>query len=299
MFHRTVARLAAIFIVLTGSAQAGLIWGLKSAASSVPSQPPTHLFNFPDTGVGPLVDVGAVTLGGADIDADALAYSPDLGLLAYQLTDSGSQLISIDSVTAAATAIGSLQPARQMRGAAFDGSGTMWVLDAGGTGLLLMTVNPGNGNLGPAVPLTFPVGSDPYTDVVDLAFQPGVGVAYLTAGLLNGSSGIFAMNLSTGALTLLYADNANAADGYPPMLVGAAFSYSSETLFGYDVNYWEDILAYNPAGFARTQPYANILAQFNAGRGDLASGTPEPGTLVLALGGLALAIVVKRKRHIR
>jgi hypothetical protein len=112
------------------------------------SQPPTHLFRFDDDTLGSVIDLGPVLLGSQNIDADALAWSSKYGLLAFQVTTAAaptSLLLSIDSGTAVAAPIGSPLAGRNIRGAAFNASGDLWVADAAQDQLL--KIDPASSNV--------------------------------------------------------------------------------------------------------------------------------------------------------
>ncbi len=126
------------------------IWGLKTHDPA--SQPPTTLFHFNESGAG-YAEIGRVTLGGADIEADGLAQSPQGGLFAFRLSGGGSQLISINPINAVATVIGPLLPGRDMRGATFLLSGKLMACDNAAT--VLVEIDPATGTvLGQPVPIT-------------------------------------------------------------------------------------------------------------------------------------------------
>ncbi len=285
-----------ITVLVTGlasspSAQAS-IFGLKSCGSNSPgfcgsgiidgSLPPTNLFSFQEDGSN-FLDIGAVTLGGSGIDADALALSATYGLLAFELQKSGSTtigstLISINSDTAMASSIGSTLNGRDIRGAVFDHSDTLWAIDAANDEILEI-----NSTTGAVVgtPFGLTLGGNPYdlSNVSDIAVRRN-GNFYLT-----DQSDFFTMDIQSGALTLL---NTDAGQG----LSGAAFSNNApqEALFVYEVNDFDDIFRYNAdSGFTRTTLHTNIIPSFNAGRGDLASLTvvPEPVSSTLFIIGAA------------
>lgn len=126
-----------------------LVYGLKSAdgPSVGPSVGPTHLFAFKEDG-SRFIDIGPVILAGNNIDADALAFSPRYGLLAFELkrfngVTTGSLLISIDRNTAQANVIGQPLVGRDLRGAVFDHADRLWALDAASNEVL--QIDPATG----------------------------------------------------------------------------------------------------------------------------------------------------------
>ena len=118
------------------------IWGLKTHDPA--SQPPTTLFHFNEVGAG-YAEIGRVTLGGADLEADALAQSPQGGLFAFSLGGGGSQLISINPTNAVATVIGPVLAGRDMRGATFLLSGKLIAFDNAADGLV--EIDPASGTI--------------------------------------------------------------------------------------------------------------------------------------------------------
>lgn len=265
---------------------------------------PSRLFSF-DEGTSAVTDIGSVTLSGQDIDVDALAYSSTYGLLGYQLihsnsgtnpivaNTSSSQLISINTTTGVATAIGGTL-ARDMRGAAFDLSGNLWTIDANNS--QLVQVSPVTGAEISSVALSHTLSST----VVDIAFRAD-GLA-----ILSENDSVFTLDLGTGNLTSLF--SAGGAFG----LAGLTYSAAAGTddLFAYEVNGDEDMYRFDVgATFTPTLLAANFIPSlgglFNAGRGDLAAlvnplavPVPEPGTLALFGLGLAGLGIARRKRPV-
>jgi DNA-binding beta-propeller fold protein YncE len=224
-----------------GSATAATIYGLKSMApiprTGLISSPPTHLFRFDDNTPGSVIDLGAVLLGGRDVDADALAWSSRHGLLAFQVTTAAapsSALLSIDSGTAVATMVGSPLVGRDIRGAVFDAHGDLWVADAAQDQLL--KIDPASANVLAAIALNLsgnPFDLTPYTDIA----VRSNGSMYLTD--MFDTFDIYTVDATTGALALehTFADNLN-------NLLGISFSTDGpdNILFGYEANYEDDIL---------------------------------------------------------
>ena len=219
-------------------------------------------------------------------EPDALAFSLTHGLLAFELQKSGfnttgSTLIIIDSNTAVASTIGSLLSGRDIRGAVFDLSDTLWALDAASDELL--QVNPATGAVvGSPVDLTLGGNAFDLSDVTDLA------VALDNTFFLANASDFYTLDILSGALTLVHTD-------VPPQgFAGITFSIDApeDLLFANDVNNFEDICSYDvDSGFSRTTLHANFIPTFNSGRGDLAAAIPEPSSiLLLSLGLVSLLL---------
>ena len=284
--------LATVVVSLAALPAEGITWGLKSAAGPTeadPSYPPTSLFKFDET-PGSLIDIGAVKVGGANIDADGLAYTSAKGLYAFYLTKGvgtvNSTLIKINPADATATTIGSSMSGRNIRGATFDASGALWALDAANDNLL--TIDPATGGVVSQVGLTLGGSSFNLLTGTDIAYRPDKNKFYMTnvADIYEVTPG--------GTMTYLFTDTGQ-------QLVGAAFSLRAATddLFGLEVNGPDDIYVYDvDSGFTRTTLYPNIIPGFNAGRGDLAADpVPEPLTMAgLGLGIMGLVGYIRRRR---
>ncbi len=280
-------------LLLAPSAHA-IVLGIKSCGSGPPnfcfngtvpnSLPPTNLFSFQEDGSG-FIDIGPVTLDEIDIDADALAFSLTHGLLAFELQKSGfnttgSTLIIIDSNTAVASTIGSLLSGRDIRGAVFDLSDTLWALDAASDELL--QINPSTGAVvGPPVALMLGGNAFDLSDVTDIA------VALDNTFFVADSSDFYTLDILSGALTLVHTD---VLQGF----AGITFSIGApeEDLFVNDVNGSEDIFSYAvDSGFSQTTLHENFIPTFNSGRGDLAAAIPEPSSMLLLSLGLVCLLL--------
>ncbi len=279
-----------LILAVTGTAGA-ITYGLKSLApTSGPtvSAPPTHLFQFAEDGSW-FTDIGAIKLTGADIDADGLAASPNHGLLAFQIADSGSTLIALDNKTGVATAVGSELSGRDIRGATFDLADALWAIDA--TSDDLLRIDPTTGIiLGSPVALTLGGSAFDLSTASDVAVRRD-GTFYLVS-----CPGIYTLDAQTGALTNIKVDSGQG-------LSGAAFSLAAGNdalLAAYEINGPDDVFVYDvdAAGIPRTVLYPNIIPSFNAGRGDLAAVIiPEPVTMAgLMLGIGCLARYVRKRR---
>lgn len=275
-------------LLLTNSASADFVYGIKSTALGAASTFPARLFRFDENGTG-FTDLGVIRLGstsGAEIDVDALGISQNRQLYAYQVTTSGSRLVSINATNAVATTIGSQLNGRDMRGGFIDGLNVFWAIDSAMNQLL--SINTATGAIVSAVALK--VGSTNYNvgNAIDLA-QLGDGSVYLT-----DSNQFFRLNLSTGNLTHVHTDTGGSV-AYPGL--AASVSSASQQLFGYDVNGTDDIFKFGLPGFSRSPVFPNIMGSFNSGRGDLASVTvPEPMTLAAGVVGLLFGAIGAGRR---
>lgn len=257
------------------------------------STKPVTLYSFV-AGAADVTDHGIVRVGLSRSDVDGLAYSLTHGLLAFELVDSdrgpptGSRLVHIELLGAGATALGEVLPDRNIRGAAFDAEGQLWVVDTNADELL--TIDPVSGNLmGAAVPLL--LGGLPFnvSEMSDIAFRRD-GLLILT----HGSATLYALNLQTGELTEVFQDEeADDEIGSLPTHAGIAFSpLSPFDLYAYDVRQREDVFLYEmEQGVTRTELYSDIVPDYNAGLGDLASQTPGCAELPQQISGLQLEAV--------
>ena len=253
-------------VLLDPAVARATVFGLESFDNPAPSSSPTLLFSFPEGGSTVTV-IGNVTVGGSDILADGLAQSTVHGLLAYQLTGSSSQLISINPTTGVATPIGSALVGRSIRGAAFDGSNRLWVIDA--TNNVLLEINPTTGAV-IGSPISLTLGGGAFT-----ISSSGSDLAFTASGsaILVDSNSVYSLNVATGALTLLFQDTAVQSDKSPVFYVGAAFpaGTGAGNLFVFDVNGTDDVYFYATLSPPRTLYDDDFSPAFNSGRGDLAS----------------------------
>jgi hypothetical protein len=246
------------------------VWGVKSRAQI--SGPPSTLFHYSESGSG-FQAVAPVTLDGTQIDVDGLAMSALGDLYAFALSGAGSRLIAIDKTTAIATAVGPVLPSRMIRGAVISQSGQLLVLDTATNQLLEISLSTG-AVIGAGVSLTL---SD-----VPFTLSTGCDIAQHRDGafIVISERTFYRLDVSSGALTLLYTDTNPGREGFSIFLAGTAFSKDSprdSTIYIYEVNDEDDLYAYDiQAEFARSLQIPNIISAYNAGRGDLAAQTPEP-----------------------
>lgn len=288
------ALFVALLCVLGANAAFGdLMYGLESKApgGSVPSSAPTYLYSFDDDVPGTVTNIGKVTLNGADVDADALAWSVIHGLLAFSVQSVAaptSSLLTINPANAVATATGHSYNGRDIRGAIFDAADNFWVADAAQSQLL--RIDPIGGGISQTINLTLAAAAFNLSTATDIAISRA-GTFFLVS-----TYDVYTVDMSTGALTLQHN-----FPGTTDALAGIAFSTNGpdNILFGYEVNGTDDLYGYDiDNNFARTTFKTDFIPGFNAGRGDLASITPVPvpGAMLLGMLGLSMAGVKLRKR---
>lgn len=279
--------LVATAIAATSSAVHAQIWGIKSLGTTAPSSTPANLFRLNEDGSG-LSDLGAITVAGALVDADGLAASSVHGLMAYRISPQGSSLLSLNPSNAQGTPIGDLLQGREIRGAAFDASERLWVLD--NTARSIFRVDPATGAVVPGSEATLTIAGGQFPNL-----QSGGDIAFDLLGQLTlvANNQIFSVDASSGAATLLGTDPTTNPINF---LVGAAFSPNSQVdrLFAFEVNGTDDMLFYDTGtSFSPQFLASNVLGSFNAGRGDLASVIPAPASLLVLCG----ALIARRRRR--
>ncbi|HOX27046.1 MAG TPA: FlgD immunoglobulin-like domain containing protein [Candidatus Krumholzibacteria bacterium] len=270
-----------VLVLLAAGATNAEVWGVKTPAST--TEPPSVLFRFAEDG-SDLAIVGPVTVAGDSVVVDGLGIREDGLLCGFVLVMATSQLVIIDPATAVATPVGEPLAFRRIRGAAFTTAGVLMAIDVEFDALL--SIDPATGlETAPAVPLT--LDGQPFVpgSSCDLAIDQA-GLAMVTAGELD----VYTLDLTTGALTLLYVDSLPGEDG--SLVSGAGFAIGETddaSLYLFDVNRDDDIYSYHiDENYARQLVYADILAEFNAGRGDLASRATGQ---VSGVGGAVVAAV--------
>lgn len=292
-------------------AASGITYGLKSqdyynTPAGQFSGSPTHLFRFREDG-SQFTDLGQVSLGGAGIDADGLAISPQWGLMGFQLTERNdandvprdARLVAIDPGTAAASPVGSWLAGRDVRGAVFDLADRLWALDARNDELL--RVDPATGGVvsGWAVALSLDVDT-----TSDIAVRHD-GQFYLTSyDRAAGESVIYELDQVSGALQAVHGEPGQG-------LVGLTFSEAAEAdhVFAFEVNDNsvsglsdnDDVFRYDiDPSWSRAVLHGDVIVEYNAGRGDLASAMiPEPLTALGLVGGaVAVGAHLRRRRRV-
>jgi hypothetical protein len=236
-----------------------IIYGLKSfGTQEFNSTAPNVLFAIDQTGTT-FDEIGTVELDTAQIDADGLAVSPTFGLRAFQITAGGSALLSLGKSDATATLLGEVLNGRDLRGAAFDPSDNLWAVDAANDEV--MRINASTGEVS-STPVAITVNSAPFDlrDICDMAFDRHGNA------ILSSLADVYALNTQSGEATLLFTHAGQAFAG----VVLSIASATEQTLFAYEVNGAEDLVAYDlEDGPPQMDLILNILPSFNAGRGDL------------------------------
>jgi hypothetical protein len=178
----------------------GIVYGLTASAGDTPN---SLLTINPITGA--TVVVGATGL--SQIAEGDIAFNPLTGFLyGVESVDPANNntrdLFRIDSLTGAATVVGSLSstlPSRDFSALAFDSVGTLYTIDTFGSGnSILSTVNPQNAALLSSVTMNVSLGS-----VAALAFDPISGTAYLVDGGTSkaGTNMLYTLDIATGVAT--------------------------------------------------------------------------------------------------
>jgi choice-of-anchor C domain-containing protein len=242
------------------------IWGVKS--NDPVSSPPATLFRFQADGT--FVEIGAIMLDSSNVDVDGLAIDATQGLYGFSVTTAGtsSQLLSIDKVTAQATAIGSALIERDIRGAVFDHSGRLIVIDAAQDQLL--QIDPATGAI---VRVLFQLPAA--TNLVDITQQRDGTFMIIDA---NTFYRLFLWQ-GAGVLTGYYTETTPGQESYGINMAGLAVSGTGtdpDLLYMYDVGEQDDIYSYaytyDPAArLSRSTVVANLISGYDAGRGDLAA----------------------------
>jgi hypothetical protein len=263
------------------------IWGLKGPDTGRSTPRRWILFWFRENGSGIFL-VGDLTLNGSPVKIDALASSPQYGLLAfqmdgdlYQYTGSNSRLVRVNPQTAQVSVIGDWLSRRTIVGAAFDASDRLWAVDTQQDQLL--RIDPNSGAILQSIPITLGGNRfDLHAFGTDIAFDI-YGNAYICDPITQSPYGtkFYRLDMATGAATLLHTDQVvvpgcgGVAPG--PAVVGMAFSRAAppdrlfvaenngcDDIWYYDINSnWNRVYLYD----AWSGPYGG----YNAGVGDLAT----------------------------
>ncbi len=255
------------------------IYGLKSrSGGGTQFNTPVYLYKFNDSGAE-LILIGTVLKSDTQtqMQVDALACSDSLGLWCFDVSSAGqSVLYRLNPATAQTIGDGVIFPQRRFFGAAFDRFDRLWALDLFEGFLVTIDMETKT----EVSCLKLALDDMPFTDVSaggDIAFNDRHGV-YLVL-----SNDIYHVNLCSGQMTKEYQDTVSAP--YTQYFVGAAFaSETPDWLYVFECNDNsgidnDDIFRYDLAdAFSRTTSYLGIFPEFNAGRGDLATGFPASST---------------------
>ena len=251
------------------------VFGLKSenAGQVLRSRPPVRLYSFDSDGTG-FTDIGTVAMNRTPIDVDGLAQSPRHGLLAFQVFTAtapvtASALVSINPANAVATLVGPTLTGRNLRGATFDHNDRLWAIDA--TSNELVEIDPVSGLIiGSPIGLTWNASPFDLGDGTDTTVRNNGEFLLMD---FNVNTRFFALDRTTGQVTLIGTDTVPQAPNSVTFVSGAAFTNASGSdLFAYEANGLDDIYRYDSSlAFARTLVFGNIIPSFNSGRGDLAA----------------------------
>lgn len=189
---------------------------------------PSELFRMEVDGSS-YQSLGMLQADGADGDFDAIAASPEHGILAFLRTDAGSRPVRVNPLDATADVLGPPLFGSEIRGATFRSNGTLWAVDVQAG--QLVKVQPMTGEELQFIGLSFEGSGFDASQNVDLVED------FSGQMLLVSDSQVYEVDLNTGALTERFADTQNELSGTtPPLLVGAAMGFvGSESLIGLDV----------------------------------------------------------------
>jgi len=140
---------------------------------------------------------------GLDIVEGDLDFHPATGVLYAMEPGGGSeQIVTINTSTGQAAIVGTLSPADNHAGMAFDAGGTLFVYGVGISSTdtdTLYIVDESNGAVVSSVPVT----GGNLGAIAGMDFDPTSGVLYVADGATNGTDSLYTLNPVTGLLTLV------------------------------------------------------------------------------------------------
>jgi hypothetical protein len=276
--------IVALMLALSAAqSRAGTVYGLKSPVPPPGvvggSWEPVHLFSF-ETKTSSFTDYGVVrrSIPGRDTyDYDGLAYSNSKGLFAFQLNKAtngavtSSELVRLSPTNSSfAVTVSTVPLPRNIRGACFDASDRLWALD--NLNGELLEIDPNTGGI---IGTPLKIMANNTGGVLGVSTVSDIAVRHDGTFFITHNDNIYRLP-SSGIVVRHFTDTGEG-------LAGLAFDSNakSNALFAYEANFADDIFRYaDTTTFSKTIPYPNIISQFNAGRGDLASAVePQPLTV--------------------
>jgi hypothetical protein len=265
--------------LLVMSSQAQSYWGTKARWGIPPaiSHLPVSLFHY-QYGAGFVEVVDTVRRDGLEIDVDALACVPTVGLVAWEVTPTGSQMVLLDSTTAVATNFGAFLSGTQIRGACFDREQDILALDHLNDALL--RIRSSDGTVATSVPLN--INGDPFDLIAanDLDFV--AGTCYLHAGYT-----LYSLDTISGAIEPVFTDTVlDTGDDLQGCSAVPALSGMAElpapglgAYVGMDGNCEDDLLLYDViSASSRIELLHDVIPIYNGGAEDLAKAVPPIST---------------------
>jgi hypothetical protein len=263
---------AQVLYAAIGAGQPGELYTLNQATGAMA------------TDIGPLTDAGGTRYG-----LTGLAFNPATGVL-YGSTDShsGTQLVTVNPATARVTVVGpyGIAGGTTMTDLAFTAAGQLYGISSTG-GANLYSINPATG----AATQVSAAGSVP-------TFTEGGGLAVSPAGVFDGTPvpgeyGTY--DPATGAYTHI---------STPPSPAGAGGSYAALAFSGSGALYGINLLPGSGGRLTHlvtfdppTGTVTDIGPSITALDAIAFSPVPEPGTLALLIGPVAVGLVRVRRRR--
>jgi hypothetical protein len=216
---------------------------------------------------------------GVAADVDGLCILRSGHLLAWRMVSSGSQAILVDTITGNLTTFGSGDTlvGREIRGAAVDGFGQVWALDAASASAI--KVDTVNGSILHEVPLVMngaPWMGCPLCDITfteNTCFLTGENGFYVL-DTISGYVSLHATDTQSDPGDILYTCNGTISNP-PPINRGVAYLGDGNTIVTFDSACEDDLFSYSLNGFGdRQEVLHHIIPSFNSGGGDLASAIP-------------------------